>query len=316
MTKIKKGVFGGSFNPMHSGHIYVVEKVQEKFNFESIYVVPNAQNPLKSTTNTQDDKRLELVRLACAPFNFIKVLDCEIKKGGISYSIVTLNNLHLKEPDTEFYLIMGSDVFENFSKWKDFDQILSLAHLVVVNRAGHYKGDNKMLSLSSSIKPHVVAYDAKNETLNLVSGRKIFFLNLPEVPLSSTDMRAEKLLQKDHQDTQDDLSWVCSCVDILSEKKAMRTYAYDVGELNLSSPYVIISSGKNFVHVTAIAKHFVHYLKKNQNLLPQATEGLNEGRWVVLDYGVLIVHIFYDFLRPVYHLESLWKGANQVAFKK
>lgn len=102
------------------------------------------------------------------------------------------------------------------------------------------------------------------------------------------------------------------CCKILSEKKAQDIVIIDVAEQTVVCSYFVIASGKSTTQVKALADNVEELLKKRQDLAPVRTEGMREGRWAVLDYGDVIVHIFNEESRLFYYLERLWDSGKNV----
>ncbi len=100
-------------------------------------------------------------------------------------------------------------------------------------------------------------------------------------------------------------------VKILEDKKAFNLVVLDIQKISSLADYFIIASGRSSVHVQALAENLEDELKKQTALHPRM-EGLREGRWILMDYGDLIVHIFQEEEREFYHLERLWRDALQV----
>ena len=118
---MKIGIFGGSFNPPHNGHVNSLTTVQKKMGFDLIHIIPNSQNPLKIPTDgPATEHRLEMAKQAFNSYGEkFHVNDMELKRGGKSYTIDTVNELLKKHKSSELFLIIGSDNFESFSEWKD-----------------------------------------------------------------------------------------------------------------------------------------------------------------------------------------------------
>ena len=130
---MKIGIFGGSFNPPHLGHINSMQTVLKKTGLDKVLVIPNAQNPLKlQIEGASAEHRLEMTRLALTNWNGpFEVDDREIRRGGNSYTYETLTELKKENPGDQFFLILGMDQFEELGQWKNPSKILELAHLIV-----------------------------------------------------------------------------------------------------------------------------------------------------------------------------------------
>ena len=122
----KIGIFGGSFNPPHNGHVNSIVTVQKKMGFDLIHIIPNNQNPLKIPMDgPANEHRLEMCKQAFSSYgNAFTVNDIELKRGGKSYTIDTVNELLKKYKSSELYLILGADNFETFSQWKDYKKTI------------------------------------------------------------------------------------------------------------------------------------------------------------------------------------------------
>lgn len=133
---MKTGIFGGTFNPIHNGHINLVNKISEKVSLDRILVIPTNIPPHKITNNlAEDEARLEMCRLAFEDNLKAEISDYEIKQGGKSYTILTIEHLINIYPDDEFYLIIGSDMLLTFHEWKDYQKILKLCTIVAAARS-------------------------------------------------------------------------------------------------------------------------------------------------------------------------------------
>ncbi len=129
----KVGIFGGTFDPIHLGHLITAQSVKELRNLEKIIFIPAFISPHKSDAKTSSPKdRLTMIKLAVENIPFFDYSDMEVKKGGISYSVDTLRELKKKYDKLE--LIIGYDNIFSFHTWKEPDEILKLADLIVLKR--------------------------------------------------------------------------------------------------------------------------------------------------------------------------------------
>lgn len=132
----KVGLFGGSFDPIHSGHIQIAKAAKEKYSLSSIVFIPAWKNPLKEEKPSLSGKeRAELIQIAisCEPGFYIS--DFEINQEKPSYTIDTIR--HFKSlSGANFYFLLGSDSLADFTKWREYDQILKDVELIVYERRG------------------------------------------------------------------------------------------------------------------------------------------------------------------------------------
>lgn len=145
MNKIKlTGLFFGSFNPIHIGHLAIANYMIEYTEIDELWFIVSPQNPLKLRSSLAPDyHRLEMVRLAIGDNNKMKANDIEFKMPKPSYTIDTLAYLKDKFPERGFALIMGADNLKSFDKWKNYKQILENYKIFVYPRIGFNNLENK-----------------------------------------------------------------------------------------------------------------------------------------------------------------------------
>ena len=132
------GLYFGSFNPIHIGHLIIANHVLNETAIEKIWFIISPQNPLKKSNSLlKEFDRLHLVRLAVQDDNRIKCSDIEFNLSKPSYTTNTLAFLTEKYPDHTFSIIMGSDSYQNLDKWKNFETIVSNYSIYVYKRDGH-----------------------------------------------------------------------------------------------------------------------------------------------------------------------------------
>ena len=132
------GILGGTFDPPHLGHLLIAETARVALGLESVLFVPAGEPWLKSGQQiTPASHRLRMVQLAIADNPAFCVSDCEIQRAGASYTVDTLRELRSAYPQSaDFYFIVGSDVLDQFHRWKEPDCILELCRLAVIERPG------------------------------------------------------------------------------------------------------------------------------------------------------------------------------------
>ncbi len=134
---IKTGIFGGSFNPIHNGHIQLARQLREAAGLDEVWLMVSPQNPLKEQAGLlADDLRLQLARQALADEPFIEVSDYEFHLPRPSYTWNTLQALKDDFPDREFVLLIGGDNWERFPRWYRAEDILSNYQIIVYPRRG------------------------------------------------------------------------------------------------------------------------------------------------------------------------------------
>ena len=169
---MKVGVFGGSFDPIHNGHISLARYILAHTDLDEIWLMVSPLNPLKPQGYVATDgQRLEMARLAVEDIPGIKVSDFEFSLPIPSYTYNTLRHLKEAYPDIDFRLIVGGDNWADFGKWKDPDKILREFGLIVYPRPG------EEISTPS------------NAQMNIENSSLIILKNAPQMPVSSTRIR-------------------------------------------------------------------------------------------------------------------------------
>ena len=149
--KCKKttGLYFGTFNPIHVGHLVIANYIKTFADLEELWFVVSPQSPFKKHVGIADDRhRLEMVNLAIGDAPGYKASDIEFYLPKPSYTIDTLTYLHEKYPKRSFSLIMGADNLENLHKWKNFEQLLKICPLFVYPRPGF---SNANLNISADV---------------------------------------------------------------------------------------------------------------------------------------------------------------------
>lgn len=166
------GIFGGSFNPVHIGHLIIAEYFTEDLNLDICFFIPNHISPFKVNDSELilGSHRLEMLNLSIQDNPKFFTDDFEIKKSGISFTFETILYFKRKYRDDSLFLLIGSDQIPNFNQWKNWEIILNNSALVVARRN---------------------ILDAKSTDTNVASEylEKIIYLNNPVIEISSTEIR-------------------------------------------------------------------------------------------------------------------------------
>lgn len=325
------GIYGGGFDPFHNGHLNSVLTVRKALKLDQVKVIPAFQSPLRTPVEgSSPEHRLEMVKLATIGFDdWLTVDDREIRRGGVSYTIDTIKELKKTMGKAELFLIIGMDQFENFDQWKDFAEILERVDLVVTSRPG-IEIPRTVEFFPNGMKPLVSKFGKGNGVLK--SGHKIHFVQLKDVDVSATEVRRalrekqsvltlipepvaeyireHNLYQNVSRTIGDFEKFTRQCAEWLIGKGAINVQAYDLRLLNSPAEFTLIASGTSTRHTAALAEFLSKEVKNQLGVWPQGLEGVSEGRWVVIDYGSLMVHVFYDYLRQEYRLEDLWSDGK------
>lgn len=156
---------GGTFDPIHHGHLVAASEVAKNFDLDEVVFVPTGE-PWQKSQVTEGEHRYLMTVIATASNPQFTVSRVDIDRGGPTYTVDTLRDLREKMPDAELFFISGADAVEQIVSWKDVDKLWELAHFIAVSRPGH---ELSLLGLS---------------------GDHVSLLEIPALAISSTDCRA------------------------------------------------------------------------------------------------------------------------------
>lgn len=145
------GIYGGSFNPIHNGHIEVLKYVKESLNLDKIFLIPVGKSVHKRNNLIDEMMRFEMCKLAVEDIDYVEVLDIEIKNEKENYTYDTLMRLKSLYPGYKFFEIIGEDSWDYFFSWKNSEEIIKNSTVVVLKRAGlyNYKKDDRVIYLEN-----------------------------------------------------------------------------------------------------------------------------------------------------------------------
>jgi len=149
------GLFGGTFDPVHNGHLIVAEWLTEILQIEKTYFIPAKIHPFQKRNNITDPAfRWEMLNLAIKGYPRFIASDCELKKDTISFAIETIQFFKKKYPDHQLYYFIGSDNLDTFMEWKEPNEILKLCYLAVYSRS------QENITHDLADHPHVIMVDS------------------------------------------------------------------------------------------------------------------------------------------------------------
>ena len=135
--KRRIGILGGTFNPIHLGHLLTAQDALEQLKLERVIFIPSARPPHKVVDKLASERdRLQMIKLAIRGNDHFEVDDIEIKRGGKSYSVETLTELRRRDPRADFYFIIGADSLRELHLWRDVARLVTLCTFVTVPRPG------------------------------------------------------------------------------------------------------------------------------------------------------------------------------------
>ena len=173
---MRLGLFGGSFDPVHYGHLLLAECAREALVLDEVWLLPAAVPPHKQARELAPAKaRLEMLELALGGHEQLRTSPLEIERGGISYTVLTLAAVHERQPQASLFLLMGADSLHDLPSWREPGRICELATPVVVRRGGSPEPDFSVLA--ALVSPQRI-----NEI-------RLAQVEMPLIELSSTDLR-------------------------------------------------------------------------------------------------------------------------------
>jgi nicotinate-nucleotide adenylyltransferase len=169
---VRIGIFGGTFNPPHLGHLVCAQEAYVQLGLDQVMLIPARVPPHKPVEDEPGaEHRLELCRLAVLGDERFAVSEIEINRPGPSYTVDTLAELHSRAPDNELFLIVGGDIAAGFAQWHQPERVLSLATLAVAKRRG-----TSRRSVNAALE-------------QIKGGERAAFFRMPRIGLSSTLIR-------------------------------------------------------------------------------------------------------------------------------
>ncbi len=190
MADLRIGLLGGTFNPVHAGHIRAAEGVRRMFRLDKVLFIPSATPPHKrSAAIASAEDRMRMVGLACRGRKGLSSSPIEIAAGGTSYSILTLGRIRRRFQGAEIFFILGVDAFLEIGTWRDYRRVLEQCHFIVISRPGYELAGTRRV-LGGSLAPRMVEL-GRAKPLPEGHGRepRIFLIPLDSLDISSTDIR-------------------------------------------------------------------------------------------------------------------------------
>ncbi|MCB4204095.1 nicotinate-nucleotide adenylyltransferase [Deferribacterales bacterium Es71-Z0220] len=181
----KIGLFGGTFNPIHIGHLNIAKTVYETFNLDELHFIPSKIPPHKNLWLTPAKDRFEMVKAAVKHMkgNYV-VSDYEIKKKGVSYTYLTLKHYRQNHPGAQLFFITGTDIFATIQTWNNWEKLFDLANFIVINRK-----ELSFVELISILPKKVLKILRNLETFENTLYGRVVLCKANEIDISSTKIR-------------------------------------------------------------------------------------------------------------------------------
>ena len=188
---MRTGLMGGSFDPVHAGHLRAAEEISERLALDAVVFIPTLVSPHKSSeTMAHFSHRLNMLNLSVKRDPRFRVSDMELRREPPSYTIDTLRSLNKSNPQNQYYFIMGSELFAEIDTWKDFAELFNYSSFVVLRRPGYGFPDSASpipLALENDFR---YSYNDKGmDVFAHTSSNELFFVDIAGIKVSSTEVR-------------------------------------------------------------------------------------------------------------------------------
>lgn len=176
-------VFGGTFDPVHLGHLEIIKAITKHLSPDRLLIIPCGLPPHRAPPVASGEHRLEMLRLACKDIPSLVVDDREVRSDALSYSYLTLEGLRQEYPGAQLYLALGWDGLASFTTWKRWQNILQMASVLVVQRA------NDKREVPAEIGLPLESVESAMQTATAVNNGQIVELPFDQIGCSSTKVR-------------------------------------------------------------------------------------------------------------------------------
>ena len=180
---MKIAILGGTFDPIHNGHLVAAHSVATTFQVDEVHFIPAFAPPHKRVQDiTSPFHRFAMVALATCPIERFRTSTIEVDALEKRYTVQTLEAMNRSYPGSQLLFIIGTDMYSELESWKDYRKLFELAHLAIVNRSG--------FAFREDLAPFQVLKE--KQTVSLPSKPGVFYLPFVEQPISSTEIRDDR----------------------------------------------------------------------------------------------------------------------------
>ena len=315
------GIFGGTFDPIHMGHIECLRQVRALADLDKIFFVPAAVPPHRPPTVATAQQRLRMVQIALADETGFLWDDRELRRDSPSYTIDTIHSFLEEYPDSRPCLILGLDAMLGFEKWHRWMELLDLCDIIVMQRPGwswpedlpqwwlqRIASENNPGSIQHlSIQPYNLSATEIRDSIS--SGEDVEGY-LPKGVLEY--ITSENLYRGNMTITEspemkpsDSETMKATILEALDDAKGLDIRVLDVQNLTDVTDYMIVSTGSSDRHVKTLADRVLKMMH-DAGWQHMGVEGEDIKEWILVDFVDVVVHIMRESTREMYDLESLW----------
>lgn len=341
---MKIALLGGTFDPPHFGHLRTAVEIKESFGLDEVWFIPSYQPPHKDRRKvTPFFHRKKMLHLATKGVDFFSINDIELHLPKPSFTINTLRELRRLHPQYDFYFIMGSDAFKEIDKWHRGEELLNFSNIIIVEREP--SDYNDVIEIAKKVYPNTKIFNnySNNDKNgdNIVSQyeNRLFYTKITHLEISSEKIReySRKGFNISYLTPHEVISYIekfklytaerlkpgasidsellaNEIIQIIMDNKGKNIKLLDLrnGCADFADFFVICDANSS-KRIMGICDKIDEELSR-LNILPKGIEGKEEGNWMLMDYGDVIVHIFKRDIRQLYDLEGLWSKAITTVF--
>jgi nicotinate-nucleotide adenylyltransferase len=323
------GIFGGTFDPVHSGHQQSLSLLCNEIAFDRVHWVLSARPPHKQKTTSSTKHRFAMLKLALAGHPVYIADDAEIRRKTKSYTIDTLAEFRSRYPSAIFLIIIGTDSLLNLPSWHRYEELVEQAGWVVLHRPGYpakppVELQNRLVDFSQVQKirnGQICLFEDSNIDISSTEVRAELekpnglASTLIKQNLSSDVIRYIREQQLYKIDLMNSEQLKDQVIEALENIKGQDIKVIDIADISDFADYMVVASGTSDTHVKALAREASDHLRR-QGQIPLNEDGADVGEWVLVDFGDVVLHVMRPEVREYYDLEKLWDTEVRNLVKK
>jgi len=324
------GIFGGTFDPVHNGHIEALKEIDSQVQFSQVHWVLSARPPHKDQTSANIEQRFKMLEMALANYPGFIADDTEIARDEKSYTFDTVLEFKQRYPGKAICLIIGGDSLLRLHTWYRYQELVELAHIVVMARPGYdlevpdFLASRQVMNLGDLAKQDstgLVVYRQSNYDISSTEIRALLASETEQAKIKLRDLlpkalipyiqelQSYKIPKMNSEQIKDQV------VSALEEVKGQDVRVIDINDISDFADFMIVVSGTSDTHVKALARNASDSLR-TQGVKPIGEDGADVGEWVLVDFGDVVLHVMRPEVREYYDLEKLWDQDVRELVKK
>lgn len=316
------GIFGGTFDPIHLGHLNAVKQLDQSLNFDRVHWVLSARPPHKNQVSASIEHRYAMLQLALSQYDRYWPDDTEITRVEKSYTVDTVDHFQQRYPQATLCLIIGADSLAKLHTWSRYTQLIEQVHIIVMQRPGYelkvpeYLSDRVLESTSQLPKQKSTKlvlfrdadFDISSSQLRSVLTQKPVTQANNKLAQQFLDTAVLDYIHKHRLyeiDSMNSDKIKQQVVAALEDVKGVDINVINIKDVSDFADYMVVASGTSDTHVKALARTAADNLRE-QGVKPLNVNGDDIGEWVLVDFGDVVLHVMRPEVRDYYDLEKLW----------